>query len=119
MLTVYAYQGCSTCRNAQKWLEQHHVSHQLKAIRETPPSLPELKAMLKARGELRPLFNTSGLDYRALGIKDKLATMSEDDALKLLASNGNLIKRPFAIDSKSGVFLTGFKAEEWSTALSV
>lgn len=117
MLTVYAYQGCSTCRNAQKWLQQHAVSHQLKAIRDTPPGVAEVKTMMKARGGMRALFNTSGQDYRALGIKDQLPTMSEDEAVRLLASNGNLIKRPFAIDQAKGVFLTGFREEEWAAAL--
>jgi arsenate reductase len=118
MLKLYAYQGCSTCRNAVKWLRAHDIVFQEIAIRETPPSVTELKAMLKARGEIAKLFNTSGMDYRALGMKDKLPTMSEADALKLLSTNGNLVKRPFAIDEKTGVLLTGFKEPEWQKALA-
>ena len=68
-------------------------------------------------GDLRRLFNTSGQDYRALGMKDKLPTMTTDAALKLLSTNGNLVKRPFAIDAANKVFLVGFKEDEWSAAL--
>lgn len=119
MLKLYAYSGCSTCRNAVKWLKQHDVPFEELAIRETPPSLAELKAMLAARGgEVRALFNVSGLDYRGLGLKDKLPGMSADDALKLLSENGNLVRRPFAIDAKNKVHLNGFKEAEWQAALS-
>ena len=75
--------------------------------------------MLDARkGDLRPLFNTSSADYRDQGIKDKLATMTPADAFKLMQSNGNLVKRPFLIDTAGGVFLTGFKESEWEAAFS-
>ena len=118
MLNVYTYQGCSTCRNAVKWLREHEIAFKELPIRETPPSLTDLKAMLKARGELRALFNTSGLDYRALNLKEKLPGMSEAEALKLLSTNGNLVKRPFAIDAAADVHLCGFKPEEWAAALA-
>lgn len=119
MLKLFAYKGCSTCRDAVKWLEAHKVAYQELAIRETPPGIPELKAMLAAKGgDLRPLFNTSGMDYRAMNLKEKLPTMTEAEALKLLAGNGNLIKRPFAIDEKAGVYLVGFKEAEWQAALA-
>lgn len=118
MLKVYAYQGCSTCKNALKWLKAQGIAHQEIAIRETPPSIPELRSMLAAKGgDLRPLFNTSGQDYRALGMKDKLPTLSTDEALAMLAENGNLVKRPFALDETAGVFLVGFKEAEWETRL--
>ncbi len=118
MLKVYQYSGCSTCKNALKWLKQHAIPFQEIAIRETPPALTELKAMLAAlEGDLRRLFNTSGMDYRALGLKDKLPAMSTDAALKLLSENGNLVKRPFAIDAKGGIHLVGFKEAEWEAAL--
>ena len=117
MLKLYIYQGCSTCRDALKWLKQHAIPFEEVAIRETPPTLPELRAMLDAHdGDLRRLFNTSGLDYRALGLKDKLPAMSTDEALQLLSTNGNLVKRPFAIDSTHKVHLVGFKVESWSQA---
>ena len=118
MLKVYAYQGCSTCKSALKWLKAHAIPHQEIPIRETPPSVPELHAMLAAKsGDLRPLFNTSGQDYRALGMKDKLPGMSTDEALALLATNGNLVKRPFALDEAAGVYLVGFKEAEWEQGL--
>src|SRR4051794_13906898 len=119
MLTVYVYQGCSTCRDALKWLKARGIKIEERAIRETPPSLPELKAMLEAKkGNLRAIMNTSGMDYRALGLKDKLPSMSEDEVLKLLSKNGNLVKRPFAFDQPAGIFLTGFKEPEWKTSLT-
>lgn len=119
MLKIYAYSGCSTCSNAIKWLKQHAIPFEEIAIRETPPSLADLNAMLVAHeGDLRRLFNVSGLDYRNLGLKDKLPTLSTDAALKLLAENGNLVKRPFAIDTKNQVHLIGFKEPEWLAALT-
>lgn len=118
MLKLYAYQGCSTCRNAIKWLKQHDIAFNEIPIRETPPSVAELRAMLDAcDGDLRRLFNTSGMDYRALGMKDKLPTMTIDAALELLSTSGNLVKRPFAIDMAKKVFLVGFKQDEWQVAL--
>jgi arsenate reductase len=119
MLKVYTYQGCSTCRNAVKWLREHAVPFTELPIRETPPSVAELELMLKARGgDLRALFNTSGMDYRALGLKDKLPGISTAEALKLLSETGNLVKRPFALNAKAGVFLCGFKPEEWASKLA-
>jgi arsenate reductase (glutaredoxin) len=118
MLKVYAYSGCSTCKNALKWLKGRGIECEEIAIRETPPSLAELKAMLAAQGgELRRLFNVSGMDYRSLGLKDRLPGMSTEEALGLLAGNGNLVKRPFAIDAGKKVFLVGFKEAEWEGAL--
>lgn len=118
MMKVYAYQGCSTCKNALKWLKENGVAHEVVAIRETPPKVTELKAMLTARGgDMRALFNTSGMDYRALGMKDKLPGMAVEDAIKLLSENGNLVKRPFAIDAEAGVHLVGFRADEWASEL--
>lgn len=112
MLKVYAYSGCGTCRKARKFLEENGIAHKLLPIRETPPSLEELKRMLAAYGgELRRLFNTSGRDYRSLGLGAKLPAMNESEALALLASNGNLVKRPFVIGE--GASLVGFKPDEW------
>lgn len=118
MLKVYSYQGCSTCKNAAKWLKQHDIPFEEVPIRITPPSVPELKAALADKqGDLRPLFNVSGQDYRALGLKDKLPGMTADAALKMIANNGNLVKRPFVIDSKRKLSLVGFKESEWQAAL--
>lgn len=116
MFTVYVYRICSTCRDALKWLDDHGIAHQIKPIRETPPTPAELNKALKLLGgDIRKLFNTSGMDYRAHGMKDKLPAMSEDDAIQLLSRNGNLVKRPFVIGN--GVALTGFKPEIWKKTL--
>lgn len=115
MLTVYGYQKCSTCRDALKWLEARGIAHQVRAIRETPPSRAELKTALTAfGGDFRKIFNTSGMDYRALGLKDQMAGMTESAAFDLLSSNGNLVKRPFLIGD--GKTLVGFKETEWQQA---
>ena len=116
MFTVYGYLKCSTCRDAIQWLDSHGLAYQIKAIRETPPTPAELATALKALGgDLRKLFNTSGMDYRARGLKDQLPTMSETAAFELLSRNGNLVKRPFLIGD--GKVLVGFKELEWKKAL--
>jgi arsenate reductase len=118
MLKVYVYDGCGTCRNALKWLRAAGVPHETVPIRETPPSMQELRAVLKANGgRIAALFNTSGQDYRTLGLKDKLAGLTNEDALKLLAGNGNLVKRPFAIDAGKQTCLCGFREDVWKAAL--
>ena len=112
-IKVYAYKNCDTCRKAAKWLGVQGVVFKEIPIRETPPTVAELKKMLKAMGgDVRKLFNTSGMDYKALNLKDKLPTMSESEALELLASNGNLVKRPFVLGD--GVATVGFKEEAWA-----
>jgi arsenate reductase (glutaredoxin) len=116
MLTVYIYHKCSTCRDAVKWLDDHGVAHRTKAIRETPPAAAELKTALKLLGgDIRKLCNSSGMDYRALGLKDRLPAMSEAQCIDLLSQNGNLVKRPFVIGN--GTALAGFKPEIWGKAL--
>jgi len=115
-MKVYAYKNCGSCKKATKWLKEQGVEFEELAIRETPPSVAELKQMLAAKGALKPLFNTSGMDYRGLGMKDKLPTLSEDEALEMLAGNGNLIKRPFVLGD--GVAFVGFKEAEWAEAFS-
>ncbi|ACB75552.1 arsenate reductase family protein [Opitutus terrae] len=116
-LVVYTYANCSTCRDAVKWLRAHAIAFEEKPIYETPPSVPELRRMLaRQSGELRRLFNTSGLSYKALDLKTKLPQLSEAQALELLASNGRLVKRPFVLGDKVG--LVGFKPEAWAAALA-
>jgi arsenate reductase (glutaredoxin) len=110
-LRVYAYKNCDSCRRALKWLEAHQVAHEVVPIREQPPTEAEFKAMLGRVGDLRRLFNTSGRDYKALNMKDRLPKLSEAEALALLAQNGNLVKRPFAISAQVGT--TGFDEEKW------
>ena len=116
-LTIYTLRNCSTCRAAVKWLEAHRIAHREKPIREIPPSVGELKTMLAGqRGELRRLFNTSGQEYRALGLAQKLPRLTEAEALTLLAGNGRLVKRPFLLGS--GVALVGFDEKIWSDSLT-
>ena len=114
MLTVYLYQNCSTCRNAKKWLQEKGIAFEEKAIRETPPSVEEL-SRAEAKLGLSKLFNSSGNDYREMGMKDRLPTMSKEEAFTLLSAKGNLVKRPFVIGD--GVALTGFKPVEWEKTL--
>ncbi len=110
---VYTYRGCDTCRKAIKFLTAQAVEFQEIPIREQPPTKAELKRMLEiCGGDLRKLFNTSGMDYKALNLKDKLPTLSADEALSLLNQNGNLVKRPFLLTDKTG--LVGFKEDEWA-----
>ncbi|MDB6117347.1 MAG: arsenate reductase and related [Verrucomicrobiaceae bacterium] len=119
MLKLYSYQGCSTCRSAIKWLKAHDIAFEEAAIRDTPPTVPELKKALAVKGgELRLLFNTSGMDYRSMNLKEKLPAMTEAEALTLLSQHGNLVKRPFAVDETAGVFLVGFKEADWQLALA-
>ncbi len=112
-MKLYTYAKCGTCRKAVKWLEARNLPVEEIPIRERPPTVAELKKMLGfLEGDLRRLFNTSGQDYRALNLKETLPQMSEAEALKLLASNGNLVKRPFLLTDSGGT--TGFKEEEWA-----
>ena len=117
MLKVYTYQKCSTCRDAVQWLRDRGIAFSQIPIRESAPPVSELSAMLMARGSLTKICNTSGMDYRALGLAEKLPGMTTDAILAMLSGNGNLIKRPFALDPQRSVFLTGFKKPEWEAAL--
>ncbi len=115
-LKVYEYKNCSTCRKALKYLEAKKIPFETRPIRETPPSKAELKKMLGyLDGESKKLFNTSGGDYKELGLKDKLAKLSLDEQLELLSQNGNLVKRPFVLGEGFG--FVGFKEEEWKSTL--
>jgi len=113
-IRVYEYEGCSTCRKALKFLDARGVDYERVPIAATPPSPAELRLMLSRVGELRRLFNTSGLLYRELKIGEKLETMTEAQALELLARHGKLVKRPFVLLKDRG--LLGFKEGEWSAA---
>src|SRR5688572_23889391 len=106
MLKLYTYQKCSTCRDAVQWLTERGIAFTELPIRITPPLVSELEAMFKARGSLTKICNTSGMDYRALGLAGKLPGMTAEAVFPLLSGNGNLIKRPFALDPQRGIFLT-------------
>lgn len=115
-LKVYTYKNCGTCVKALKWLDGKGIVYKNIPIRETPPSGAELKRMLTAMdGNVKKLFNTSGQDYKALNMKDKLPGLSDKEAIELLSGNGNLVKRPFVIGD--GVATVGFKEEVWADLL--
>ena len=117
MLVLYTYAGCDSCRKAIKWLESRGHLFENRPIRETPPSLDELRLMLGYYGgEFRKLFNVSGQDYRRMNLKELLPGMSEGAAIELLGGNGNLIKRPFALGEGWG--RVGFKESEWEVLLA-
>ena len=112
MTTVYYYPACNTCKKALKWLEAKGVEVELKHIVEETPSKEQLQEVLTKSGmPIKKLFNTSGMKYRELNMKEKQTTMSEDEILDLLASEGMLIKRPLVIGDEVG--LIGFKEAEW------
>lgn len=116
MLKAYTYANCDTCRKAVKFLKAHDISFTEIPIREMPPSKKELREMLSAQGSnLHKLFNTAGRDYREQGLSARLPQMSEAEAIELLASNGNLVKRPFVIGP--GIHLVGFEETSWKAAL--
>ena len=117
MLKVFAYAGCGTCRAALKFLQARGVAHEVIPVREQPPSRAELRRMLALQGgSVRKLCNTSGQDYRALGLGAKLPDLSAEEVIELLAANGNLVKRPFALTNGGGV--VGFKEAEWVALLA-
>ena len=106
------YPKCSTCKKAKNWLDEHKIQYTDRHIVEENPSYEELKEWFQMSGlPLKKFFNTSGMLYKEMGLKDKLPTMSEEEQLKLLATNGMLVKRPLIVDGKT--VLTGFKEAEW------
>ena len=112
-MLVLVYRKCSTCQKALKWLEEIGVAFEERPIVEENPTYEELKAWYAKSGlPLKKFFNTSGLLYKELGLKDKLAQMSEDEQLQLLATNGMLVKRPLVVGKD--YVLTGFKEKEWA-----
>ena len=112
-MLVLVYRKCSTCLKALKWLEEHQVDFEERPIVEQNPSYEELKAWYEKSGlPLKKFFNTSGLLYKDMKLKDKLPTMSEEEQLQLLATNGMLVKRPLVIGED--YVLTGFKEVEWN-----
>lgn len=111
------YPPCSTCKKAQKWLNDNGIAYTARHIKEENPSFEELKHWYKISGlPLKRFFNTSGLLYKSMELKDKLPGMSEEEQLKLLASDGMLVKRPIIV-TEDGKVLTGFKEKEWETTL--
>lgn len=113
MLFLY-YPKCSTCRKAKKWLDDHHIAYTERHIAEENPTYTELEEWYKKSGlPLKKFFNTSGMLYKELQLKDRLPAMSEEEQLKLLAENGMLVKRPLIVSGDK--VLVGFKEAEWET----
>ena len=112
-MLLICYPRCSTCKKAQKWLDEKGISYTYRDIKEDNPSLDELKAWYEKSGlPLKKFFNTSGLLYKEMQLKDKIPTMSEEEQLKLLATNGMLVKRPLLV--LEDTVIVGFKEVEWS-----
>ena len=110
------YPPCSTCQKAKKWLDEHELSYTDRHIKENNPTYEELKAWYQRSGlPLKKFFNTSGLVYKALNLKEKLPGMSEEEQLRLLATDGMLVKRPLLVTEDT--VLVGFKMAEWERLL--
>ena len=117
MVKFICYPKCTTCQKARKWLDDSQVEYEFRDIKLDNPTLDELTEWHKKSGlPLKKFFNTSGLLYKSLDLKNKLPTMTEDEMLKLLASDGMLVKRPLLIGDSS--VLVGFKEAEWSATLN-
>ncbi len=107
------YPKCSTCQKAKKWLDEHKIVYTERHIVEDNPTYEELKEWYEKSGMyLKKFFNTSGLVYKNMQLKDKLPTMSEEEQLKLLAADGMLVKRPVIVDDN--MIITGFRENEWT-----
>lgn len=106
------YPACSTCRKARKWLEDNKIEYKNRLIVEENPTQEELKRWKELSGlPLKKFFNTSGVLYKEMNLKEKLPTLSEDEQIELLASNGKLVKRPILVSETQ--VMVGFKPEEW------
>ena len=106
------YPPCSTCQKAKKWLDEQGIVYTDRHIKTENPTYEELKAWYEKSGlPLKKFFNTSGLQYKALNLKEKLPEMTEEEQLRLLATDGMLVKRPLVVDGDR--VLVGFKAEQW------
>jgi len=115
-MLVLVYRKCSTCMKALKWLEATNIAFEERPIVEQNPTYEELKEWYQMSGlPLKKFFNTSGMLYKEMKLKDRLAQMSEEEQLQLLATNGMLVKRPLVIGD--GFVLTGFKESEWRSVL--
>ncbi len=112
MVKFIGYPKCTTCQRAKKWLDDNNIEYELRDIKFDNPALEELTEWYKESGlPIKKFFNTSGLLYKSLDLKNKLSEMSEDEMLKLLATDGMLVKRPLLIGD--GFMLVGFKEAEW------
>ena len=113
MVKFICYPKCTTCQRAKKWLDDNKIEYEQRDIKLDKPSLEELTAWYRQSGlPLKGFFNTSGLLYKSLDLKNKLPTMTEDEMLSLLATDGMLVKRPLLV--ADGFVLVGFKESEWN-----
>lgn len=118
MIKFICYPKCTTCQRARAWLDENNVEYEIRDIKLDNPTLTELTQWYKMSGlPLKRFFNTSGLLYKSMELKTRLPSMSDEEMLALLATDGMLVKRPLLIGD--GFVLTGFKAEEWSRALGL
>ena len=116
MITVLCYKKCTTCQKAKKWLDDNGFLYTDRNIKEKNPTYEELKTWYLQSGlPLKKFFNTSGMLYKELGLKDKLLEMSEEEQLKLLSTDGMLVKRPLVVGEKT--VLTGFSEKTWTEQL--
>ena len=116
MIEFICYPKCTTCQKAKKWLDDNNIEYKFRDIKKDNPSFEELSSWYKMSGlPLKKFFNTSGLLYKSMELKDKLPTMSDEEQLKLLATDGMLVKRPLVIGED--FVLVGFKESEWSERL--
>lgn len=116
-MKIWKYNRCGSCRKAVKYLDEKSISYEALEILETPPGKEQLKEMLGyLDGNIKKLFNTSGVQYREGNYKDKIKTMSEEEALDALSKNGALIKRPFVLGEGKGI--VGFKEDVWDSLFS-
>ena len=116
MILFIQYPPCSTCQKAKKWLDSHKIAFTDRHIKEQNPTYEELRDWYQRSGlPLKKFFNTSGLLYKSLNLKDKLPTMSAEEQLQLLATDGMLVKRPILVTEKG--ILTGFKEADWEKIL--
>ncbi len=111
-MIVYIHPRCSTCKKSLSFLTENKINFTTKDITITPPSIEELTRMFLLQGDIKKLFNTSGLLYKSLELKEKLSDMSNEEALELLSNHGMLIKRPFILTDKMGC--TGFNPKVWN-----
>ena len=116
MVSVLCYPKCSTCQKALKWLDEKGVQYIVRNIKEENPTVDEIKKWHVQSGyDIKRFFNTSGLLYKSMQLKDKLPKMTDDEKYELLATDGMLVKRPIIVDDN--IVLTGFKEAEWKVLL--
>ncbi len=116
MITVYCYDRCTTCKKALKWLDEKGIQYDLLDIKTQHPTAQQIKEYYDKSGlPLKRFFNTSGMAYREMELSKKLPTMSEEEQIELLASDGMLVKRPLLLAGDK--VLTGFKENEWAEVL--